>query len=209
MSVNVVAPLDPTKILNAMRNYWQKWYEEFASEYERQHGYDPRWFVKPVKWETMSEFTHWNDNELPHVVVACPGFMEPPTRRGTGQTDVCLLITFVVACGSNEREGSYNLALGYGQILGWIGDECGDAETDFIREVRLVDLDYAEVEPNASVASAAISFEVDVYGFLTGGGPPPIVGHDPRDDPYEEPPEDYPFPPNQTELEVIKVTEIN
>jgi hypothetical protein len=210
MSSNIIAPLDPARILTVLSDYFKEWYPEFAAEYERQNGYEPKWFIQPEKWETMATFRHWNENELPHVVVACAGFMEPSMKHGSGQMDARLLVTFVIVCGSNERISSHELAMGYGQIIGWIGDEYAPpAEDSFVREMILVDLDYTDIEPNTSVASAAVSFEVDVYGYMSGtGGPPPII-NDPRDDPYGEPPEDYNSPPNTTELEVIKVTEIN
>lgn len=204
MSANVVAPFDPTKLEEAVKDYFQKWYPEFAAEYERQNGYAPRWFVKPEIWETGSEFKQWQENALPHVVVVCGGLMEPPTRHGNRQTDAKLLVTLVVLAGANDHSTGRALAMGYGAILSWIGDEGYDLETNFIRCFDLVDVDYTTVSDNASVASAAISFEAEVFGYLSGtGGPPPIVDN-PRDDPYVEPPVDLPAPPNTTELEIIK-----
>jgi hypothetical protein len=185
------APLDPAQIEQKVIAYFEKYFVQYAAEFERQRGYAAQWFPPPLHWESSGQFTTWRETSLPHVVAVFAGTLDGMHRHGDGQHDALVMITMVIVCGANDRASSRALSQGYGAILSWIGAEAGDAETNFIREINVIDVDYTQEDDNATVATAAISFSVDIFGFLFDQGGP--VDTDPPDDPYTDPPEELPF----------------
>lgn len=176
------------KVEEWLRDYAMKWWAEYEANFAR------AWSVPaeerlptPLHWETSTEFVQWSENALPHVVIISPGLSDTgPFRHGDGQVDACLLMTFVHLAGAGGRGSSRKLALSYSAITRQMIEQSGNAERSEISGIRYVDEDNGtNVPTNDSVASAAVTFEVDVVGIMNIYGGPPFP--DPRPDPNPDP----------------------
>jgi hypothetical protein len=57
------------------------WIKEYLAWYERENGIPAETFDMPWGVESSSEFTMWQGENLPHVVIISPGLAEPPERE--------------------------------------------------------------------------------------------------------------------------------
>lgn len=184
-----ISPRQAEKWLAA---FIERWIQEYLAWYERINAIDPKTFDMPWGIQSSSEFTHWQGENLPHIVIVSPGLAEPPEREGD-QVNACWNMAITVIVGGQSRSDVRDNQMAYATAIWAMIEHNRSADRpNEIRGVNPVDIQFTDipVEDSGSYGSATLVCTVDVEAVISTRGYPPE--DDPRDDPYvpdEEEPE--------------------
>jgi hypothetical protein len=183
--------ISPRKVEQWLADFLNRWIEEYLAWYERENSIPARTLDLPWGIETSSQFTNWQGENLPHIVIASPGLAEPPQREAD-QVNACLNVAIISILGGADRGQVRENQMAY-SMAEWVMIEqmrsLGRAE---VRGANPIDLQFADIPVDGaqSFGSATLVLTVDVDGVISTRGLPPA--EDPRPDPYV-PDEDDPI----------------
>ena len=184
----------------AARDLLKPWMPAYLAEIERQLDRTPGSLPKPRSWTNMIDVDRWPEDQLPCVVLICPGTYSEPISEGDGEHRVTweLRVATVVSGKPDARERMLDNAKiyaaavrtcvlqhpslgGFAQGVSWLGEAYDDIPIDRSR----------------TLASGEVAFAVqvdDVASAFDGPAEPP-------EDPLEDP-GDW---PTATEVPVVEV----
>lgn len=168
----------------------QTWMPLYIAMVSRKIGQAWDWLQVPKSYTAANDPNHWPEDQVPAIVVACPGTEGQPKRDGRQTYRAKWQLEVVVFVSANDRPATEKLAKYYGGAVRMILAQKADlndlaAGTQWNSEkynIRIADQDQRVL------GSCSNTFCVDVRNVVRALGGPP----DPNADPSGVPP-DYPL----------------
>src|SRR5215831_14296205 len=85
----------------------KRWSRTYLSEVERQHGYVACTHPAVRGWAYGPTFDKWPEDQLPGVLVVCPGIAPPPRRDGEGIFSARWNVQIGVCCTASTQAKSH------------------------------------------------------------------------------------------------------
>lgn len=96
------------------------WFPTYLREVERQHDRDQLALPAPRSYQLVSESddpTRWLEDQLPSIIVMCPGFAEQPRHAGSGAYDARYSVSVAAIVSANTQGATRQLARLYGAAI--------------------------------------------------------------------------------------------
>lgn len=178
-----------------------RWSSTYIAELERQHGYQAGALSRVRGWAYGPTFDKWPEDQLPGVLVVCPGVVPPPDRDGDGVYRARWNVQIGCCCSANTQQKSHELAQMYvaahKAIVAHRPSLEGHAESARWLDESYDPLDYDETR---SLYAGYATFSIEVDDVLTT-----LAGPITPDDPLPDPLEPWPlYPTVQTHDETVE-----
>lgn len=181
--------LSSQAISNAIEKHLKDWLVVFLAEVERQLDITPREIHVPKSYETVSEFTKFDSNALPAVIIAVDEVNRIPERFGDASyTAVYPVGIAIVTAGRTAKETERN-SMAYGAALrsamlypskhlGAVG----------VENVKWSGETYTEIDSTdrRTKAAAMVLFDIRVRDVARDYNTP-VLGTTPPSNPYQDP----------------------
>lgn len=105
------------KVEQAVQDTLQTWMPTYLREVERQHDRAQGSLPSPRSYRLVSESTdpvRWPEDQLPSLVILCPGFAEPPRHQGSGRYRVTYGVSVAALVSAKDQGATRLLARLYG-----------------------------------------------------------------------------------------------
>jgi hypothetical protein len=86
------------------------WSSTYIAELERQHGYTACELERVRGWAYGPTFDKWPEDQLPGVLVVCPGIVPPPDRAGDGVYRARWNVQVGCCCSASTQQKSHEFA---------------------------------------------------------------------------------------------------
>lgn len=161
----------------------KRWSSTYLAELERTHGYEACVLPRVRGWSYGTTFDKWPEDQVPGVLVICPGLVPPPERDGAGRYRARWNVQVGCLCSARTQAESHELAQLYvaahklivAQHPSLEGHAAGNAWVD----ETYGPLDYDDTR---SLYAGYASFAIEVDDVLTSFGGP-VTPSDPLSDP--------------------------
>lgn len=174
------------QVKRAVVEHVDRWIETYLAEIERQNGLDPRTINQPASYITVDDegLNKWPEDQLPCVVVMCPGTSDTPRSTSEGVSaafvvNIAVIVSSITAKDTSEVASYYGAAVNalmvQNQSLG------GFAAGTVWRGVRLDDL---APDDGRTIAAVTNVFAVGVENVVQTGS---FGLTEPPEDPYDVP----------------------
>ena len=177
--------LDTHQIEVAVTETLQVWMPAYIAEVERQRGLEPHAMPLPASWSKTNEFYKWNEDQLPAMIVVCPGLAPTePKMKGDGSYHAWYRVGVAAIAGGDDREATRRVAKLYvaairGSILQH--QDLGDFGAEGIRWTNERNAEIPD-DAGRTLGSGLATFDVEVKDVANARMGP----LDPPDDPYED-----------------------
>lgn len=170
---------------SAVSSTLQLWFPTYLREIERQHDREQLALPAPRSYQLVSETddpARWPEDQLPAIIVLCPGFAEAPRHSGTGVYDARYTVSVAALVSANTQSATRQLARLYGAAVAAIIVQ-NSSLGSFASGVSWIDESYDNIpsESARSLACVIESFTVDVSAVLTSSAGPGVVDPDEND----------------------------
>lgn len=169
--MSVFGPLVHAGVVEAaVKDTLETWFDTYLREIERQYNRDAGSLPAPRSYRLVSETddpVRWPEDQLPAVVILCPGFGEEPDRQGTGKYRVRYAVSVAVMVSAKDQGSTRQLARLYGTAAAAILLQNSSLD-DFSAGVYWVDESFDDIdfETQRSLACAIEGFTVDVESVI-------------------------------------------
>jgi len=158
------------KVEKAVQDTLETWMPTYLREVERQHDKDQGVLPAPRSYRLVSETNdpvRWPEDQLPSVVIMCPGFAEEPVHHGSGLYRVRYGVSVAAMVSARDQGATRQLARLYGIAVAAILLQKSSLD-DFAAGVKWIDEAFDDIpsETQRSLAVAVESFTVDVEGVV-------------------------------------------
>lgn len=161
---------------------------EYLAEVSRQRGLDKS-IQKPRSYVRSADVNKMPEDQLPSIVIVCPGLAERPLMEGDGKYRARFSLGLACITTGRNRKVTNRVSKMYAAAARAAVLQHGSLGRDEVMGVDWQDESYDDLpfDDVRTLGIATVLFRVEVRGVLdTGGGLP-----EPPDDP-EDPPEGYP-----------------
>jgi hypothetical protein len=161
---------------NAVKDALVDWLPTYLREVERQHDRAQGSLPSPRSYQLVSEAddpTRWPEDQIPAIVIMCPGFAEEPYHEGTGFYRARYGVSVAAMVSANTQGATRQLARLYGTALAAALLQHPSLD-GFASGLRWVDESYDDIpsETSRSLACVIEGFTVDVDRVIsTNAGP--------------------------------------
>lgn len=181
----------------------RKWLPTMLSEVERQAGLEAGYHERPVDYTSRTEFDKWPEEQLPLVIVVCPGIPDDPVKEGRGTYRAKYDIGIVVVVSSIDKDSTRRIAQRMGAAVRTVLAKKSSLDLAFDGTVRGTDWigtknNELRAEDDRTIWANRQLFTVEIGNVLTKGGGP--TDPEPYDTPTGEPADN----PNAVTVTVTK-----
>jgi len=174
----------PSKLEEATREILLLWFPTYLREVERQHGYPVDGLTVPLErnYTSRNSYDAIAGEDLPRVVIICPGLMTVPLLSGDGEYRAMWRLGVGVACvAPTEDEAKLHCDIYGAAVRGIVLKHGGKAIGG---RVNWVDEQYVDLPISEQVKqyrAGSLWFSVDIANVVSNR-PKPLT---PDADPYE------------------------
>jgi hypothetical protein len=104
-------------IEEAIKDTLRKWLPTYVARLEFETGREARSVKLPRTYRSTPTFGKYKDDQLPLVMVVCPGLSETPRRNGDGTYDARWHVGVAIVLGAKDDEATESLAKQYGATI--------------------------------------------------------------------------------------------
>jgi len=170
------------------------WYPTYIREIELQRGWPPGEIPPPRTYAERWKFDSYPDDQIPAVIVVCPGMAEPPTRDGDGVYSGWWMLGVGIIAAANTEDNSERLAKTYGAAARLILSQKQYLDNTWeFGAAEIADESYQDIpdmEQSRTMRAAQVIARVFVEGMWNKfGGPRYPVQPDPETQPGSQWPE--------------------
>lgn len=164
------------KVEQAVKTTLETWMPTYLREIERQHERDQGSLPSPRSYRLVSESTdpvRWPEDQLPSLVILCPGFAEPPLHQGSGKYRVTYGVSVAALVSAKDQGSTRLLARLYGIAVAAILVQQPSLD-DFACGTTWVDERFDDIpsDTQRSIACALEAFTIDADAIVnTSQGP--------------------------------------
>lgn len=168
----------------------QKWFSTMLSEVERQNGLEAHYYERPQGFTSRTAFDKWPEEQLPLVIVICPGIEDDPLKEGGGLYRSRYDVGIVVVVSSIDKDSTRRVAQRMGAAIRMTMAKKSSLDGAFDGDVRGIDWvgtrnNELRPEDDRTIWANRQLFTVEIGNVLTKGGGPKTP--EPYDTPTGEP----------------------
>jgi len=98
------------QIEDMAEDFLKLWTPTYLAEMERQLGLDSKSLPHIRAWTRINEFEKWPEDQLPTVLLICPGLAEPPIKDGSGAYRAKWALGVAVVVSASTERATRNIA---------------------------------------------------------------------------------------------------
>lgn len=167
----------------------KRWSSTYLSEVERQHGLASCTYPRVRGWSLGVSFDTWPEDQVPGVLVICPGLVPPPVKGGDGVYRARWNVQIGCCCSARTQLESHTMAQHFVEAHRWIMLQKQSLE-GWALAVDWLDESYDPITYDDSrslyAGYATFAIEVDDVGTTLAG---------PTGDPQPDPCDPWPLAP--------------
>jgi hypothetical protein len=177
--------VDASQVEQAVIAHLGNWMPTYLAEAERQRGIPEGSLPAIRSYDTVNQWQHWPENQLPACLVVSPGTVRPPKKEGDGTYRGFFAVGLGIVCSADNQQNTNQMAKLYTAV----------ARAVLLQHQRLGDFDAAGVEwreekyndipqeAARTLAAGQAIFIVEVPSITTAMSGPA----EPYEDPYTDP----------------------
>lgn len=164
------------KVEQAVKDTLETWMPTYLREVERQHDRELCSLPSPRSYRLVSESTdpvRWPEDQLPSLVILCPGFAEPPMHQGSGKYRVTYGVSIAAMVSAKDQGATRLLARLYGIAVAAIMLQ-KPSLNDFACGTSWIDERFDDIpsDTQRSIACALEAFTIEADNIInTSQGP--------------------------------------
>lgn len=101
-------------ITQATEDALKKWYITYIRTVERKLDLNPGTIQEPTNYTNRNKVDAEFGEQIPKVVIVCPGLVGPPRKKGNGYYDATWRLGVAVACADADEDVADMLSKAYG-----------------------------------------------------------------------------------------------
>lgn len=155
----------------------RKWLPTMLSEVERQRNLQQGYHERPQDYTSRTEFDKWPEEQLPLVIVVCPGISDDPVKEGRGIYRAKYDVGIVVVVSSIDKDSTRRIAQRMGAAVRAVLAKKSSLDGAFEGDVRGVDWigtknNELKAEDDRTIWANRQLFSVEIGNVLTKGSGP-------------------------------------
>lgn len=179
----------------------KRWSGTYLAEVERQHGLASCTYPRVRGWSLGVSFDTWPEDQVPGVLVICPGLVPPPVKGGDGIYRARWNVQIGCCCSARTQLESHTMAQHFVEAHRWIILQRPSLE-GYALAVDWLDESYDPItyDDSRSLYAGYASFAIEVDDVATTRAGPITPSEPPADEcaPWE------PWPSVQTHDEDVE-----
>lgn len=189
--------VDASVLINGLQKHLERWIPTYLAEIDEQRGLSERGFTEiPRSFQIVPKFDNPLQDQLPAMLIVCPGNKEPPTKRGDGSFEGTYGVGIAALVKGQDQVNAQEIAKRYGgAITTAIMQRKGlQMKPEIIEDIVPRGESFTDISSGDSrtLASVTVHFDVTLKGIFNerGGPKAPILG-EPYENPKQNPTEPY------------------
>lgn len=178
-----------TQVEDAAQKTLETWMSTYLRRVERLISREAFWLPNPGSYEATNSFDHWPEEQLPAILIMCPGIAGRPTRDGERNYRVPFKLDIGVVVSADTRKNTERLAKYYAGALRNLIVNKGSLEGFAIGTVW-IDENYKNNKSERTqrtLTCAELTFETEIYGVVKALAGPATVPTEPATEPPNNP----------------------
>jgi len=209
-SVDIFLPIiSADQIEDGVLSFMEQWFEVYLKEIEIQTGRDCGSLPLPRSYQVWDKFNKYEEDQLPALIVTCPGLAGKPTARGDGSYIASWKMQACIIVSANDQTNTRRVSRLYGAALRALivqKRSFGGIAVDAVWTGESYDLLSADA--NRTITAVCVDYTLAVDNVVNRqGGPrtyPEIAAPDPRCPPDGQPGSTW---PDAHEVDVVIINE--